>query len=358
MTTIAASAKMANNPHSTKATVLPVTRTKDSLCRRLLSRLSALGVGSCRLQGVSFAFLICAAFGVSLTLSGEAHSQIGFSIQNRPVGDFAGWAATSGVQVITGDFNGDGRTDIGLVRQAAGWATAPVALSSASGFTIENPPVGAFAGWAATSGVRVVTGDFNGDSRTDIGLVRQTAGWATVPVALAGFTTHLLGVRRFTTSVLTNADADRILADATTVLQTNDGPGDVACNVNLNRTGNVTVFADGDGSIDSAAEFNTIIGLAGHIKVVNQINWCGVLLPNVIGCAPVPGNSLVVVRFTTNQEGILWAHEFGRKRCKSINKYPAKVWRNTTERPSAIDFFSKSQGIKERYCVGCQATVA
>ena len=119
------------------------------------------------------------------------------------------------------------------------------------------------------------------------------------------------------------------------------------------------MFADGDGSIDSAAEFNTIIGLAGHIKVVNQINWCGVLLPECDRMRAGPRQlSWLSVRFTTNQEGILWAHEFGRKRCKSINKYPAKVWRNTTERPSAIDFFSKSQGIKERYCAGCQATVA
>jgi hypothetical protein len=36
---------------------------------------------------------------------------------------FADWAATSGVEVVTGDFNGDRRTDIGLVRQEPGWST-------------------------------------------------------------------------------------------------------------------------------------------------------------------------------------------------------------------------------------------
>jgi hypothetical protein len=134
------------------------------------------------------------------------------------------------------------------------------------------------------------------------------------PCPECAITQHNLQIRRFTSSTLTNADADRILTDASTVLQTNDGPDDVACRVGFSRHGDVTVFADGDGSIDSAAEFNALIALAGWIKVVNQINWCGGLIPNVIGCAPVPGSSLAVVRFTANLEGILWAHEFGHNK--------------------------------------------
>jgi hypothetical protein len=50
---------------------------------------------------------------------------------------------------------------------------------------------------------------------------------------------HSFGVSRHTTTSLTNADADRILADATTLLQTNDGAGDVACAVGMGRQGNV-----------------------------------------------------------------------------------------------------------------------
>ena len=34
----------------------------------------------------------------------------------------------------------------------------------------------------------------------------------------------------------------------------------------------------------------------------------------MIGCAPVPGNSLSVVRFTPSLEGILWAHECGHNK--------------------------------------------
>jgi hypothetical protein len=119
-----------------------------------------------------------------LTFSTVASSQA-FTIQNRPVGMFADWAATSGVEVVTGDFNGDRRTDIGLVRQEPGWSTIPVALSTNDGFIIQNRPVGDFAGWATESGVEVVTGDFNRDRRTDIALVRQDGGWASIPVALS-----------------------------------------------------------------------------------------------------------------------------------------------------------------------------
>ncbi|MCP4419298.1 MAG: hypothetical protein GY805_22010 [Chloroflexi bacterium] len=128
--------------------------------------------------------------------------------------------------------------------------------------------------------------------------------------------THELGVNRYTTTGLTNAEVDSVLADATEVLQTNDGPGDVACDVAFVRDGDVTEFAAGDGSIDSQAEFNAMLGLPGYVAVVNQINWCGGLIPNVIGCAPVPGESMTVVRyfFALDQEGILWAHEFGHTR--------------------------------------------
>ena len=96
------------------------------------------------------------------------------------------------------------------------------------------------------------------------------------------------------------------------------------------RDGDVTVFTEGDGSIDSAAEFNALTALPGHIKVVNQINWCGALIPNVIGCAPVPGNSLAVVRFTPSLEGILWAHEYGHNKGRSHRNDDANAVMNGT----------------------------
>ncbi|WP_179957550.1 hypothetical protein [Exilibacterium tricleocarpae] len=52
----------------------------------------------------------------------------------------------------------------------------------------------------------------------------------------------------------------------------------------------------------------------GFVKAVNRINWCGGFSPNIIGCAPAPGNGILVVRFTSSLEGILWAHEHGHTR--------------------------------------------
>jgi serralysin len=107
-----------------------------------------------------------------------------FSIQNRFVGDFAAWAATPDVGVLADDFDGDGTTDLALVNHSPGWTTVPVALSSAGAFTVQNLPVGDFAAWAAAPGVEVLEGDFDGNGSADISLVNLQPGWGTVPVAL------------------------------------------------------------------------------------------------------------------------------------------------------------------------------
>jgi predicted alpha/beta hydrolase len=111
----------------------------------------------------------------------------GFAVQNRPLADFAGWATMSGVQAVTGDFDGDRRTDIAMVRTGpSGWESVPVALSTGDGgFSVRNRPVPEFAGLATAAGVRVLAGDFDGDRRTDLALLRQEPGWASVPVALS-----------------------------------------------------------------------------------------------------------------------------------------------------------------------------
>ena len=97
------------------------------------------------------------------------------------------WAHQPGVRVVTGDFNGNGLTDIALVRQTAGWASIPIAFAQGDGtWKITNGAAPVFVpSWANQPGVRVVTGDFNGNGLTDIALVRQTPGWASIPIAFA-----------------------------------------------------------------------------------------------------------------------------------------------------------------------------
>ena len=86
------------------------------------------------------------------------------------------------------------------------------------------------------------------------------------------------------------------------------------CLIEFERNGSVTTFSTGDGSIDSAVEFIAVNGLPGNVKVVKEINWCGSLVPGILGCAPIPGNSFVVVRTSENTEGIVWLHEFGHNK--------------------------------------------
>ncbi len=115
-----------------------------------------------------------------------AYSQVDDTVRvvNRPAPSFARWARAPGVEVVTGDFDGDGRTDLALVRLGGNWSSLPVAYSEADDTVrVVNRPAADFARWARESGVVVTSGDFDGDERTDLTLVRLGGNWSSLPVA-------------------------------------------------------------------------------------------------------------------------------------------------------------------------------
>lgn len=84
------------------------------------------------------------------------------------------------VQKVKADFNGDGRLDIALLQNNA--STVPVVFSNSNGnFAVtQQPSPSGFSGYFNNSGVSVQTGDFNGDGLTDIAFFQNNSN--TVPV--------------------------------------------------------------------------------------------------------------------------------------------------------------------------------
>jgi hypothetical protein len=140
-----------------------------------------------------------------------------FLVTNPGVPGFPQWVGSSVVDIlnplnhtvraIVGDFNGDRCADIALAG-GNNFTTIPIAFSTCNspewranstlygyqppplpanyagiGFTVSNPFVPNFPGWA-TEGTHIVAGDFNGDGRTDLALTGG-AHWDTIPVAFS-----------------------------------------------------------------------------------------------------------------------------------------------------------------------------
>ncbi|HEY3359369.1 MAG TPA: FG-GAP-like repeat-containing protein, partial [Polyangia bacterium] len=133
-------------------------------------------------------------------------------------------------QVVTGDFNGDGRTDIAIGR--SGWNGWRVRLSTGNGFAYGFWPTST-EGLGVDNYNEVVTGDFDGDGKTDLGFAR--GGWGnlwrlrlsagTVPDLLTAVTQPLgatTTIAYTSSSAWVNTNTPPIQQTATTIT-TSDG---------------------------------------------------------------------------------------------------------------------------------------
>ncbi|MFE0775327.1 FG-GAP-like repeat-containing protein [Streptomyces sp. NPDC058861] len=97
-----------------------------------------------------------------------------FDAPRRALDGPAGWSTTSRMQIVSGDFDGDGLDDIAALRTEVNGALGLHTFIAQSGNTFRAPSRSWYVSnqgkdfWGSGERTRIVSGDFNGDGRDDI----------------------------------------------------------------------------------------------------------------------------------------------------------------------------------------------
>jgi hypothetical protein len=131
---------------------------------------------------------------------------------------------------------------------------------------------------------------------------------------------YSLTVSRHHTVTLSESDIDKILRDASEILQNNSAN---ACNVTFTRNGPVKTFASPNtpAIIQNRADRDAVHSEDSDIKIVKEIGFCRPGRGSFRGCAWPPraggrGISVIFVEHPENVKpniGRLWAHELGHR---------------------------------------------
>jgi len=125
------------------------------------------------------------------------------------------------------------------------------------------------------------------------------------------FSIHAINLSSMVTATISNA----ILADASFLLNQDDGAGDVSCGITMQREGDITLLTPPTGVIggvvsnesDRVALITAAGDQAGDVVIVSGLTTCGSSVGTFAGCAAA--NRAMVV--TTSASSGAWAHEFG-----------------------------------------------
>jgi hypothetical protein len=113
----------------------------------------------------------------------------GFNVSAPIQNDFTKSASVSNVSIVAGKFDSNVTTDMALINSAGSWDHVLMAFGvsgSAGQFSIKTMRAPTFAYYAA-AGAQVRTGDFDGNGQTDIALIPRpgtaSANWSIIPIA-------------------------------------------------------------------------------------------------------------------------------------------------------------------------------